>query len=74
MELHTKVNTHKERNTVKENSHGLIKAHSLEISSITIFMVLVFMNGLMAEYILEIGRTIKWKVMEPSHGQMAESM
>lgn len=74
MELHMKGNTHKEKSMVKVNLHGLIKALLLVISSITIFTVLVFMNGLTAESTLVTGRTTRWKVMVPSPGLMAESM
>lgn len=59
-----------EKNMEKELSHGLIRVPSQVNFKITILMVMVFMNGLMEEYTREIGRTIKWKDMEPSHGQM----
>jgi hypothetical protein len=56
------------------NSHGLIRALTLGNSMITIFMVKVFMNGLMEESSTEIGETIKWRDMVALHGQMEENM
>lgn len=69
-----KVNIHKERSMEKENSPGLTLVHSLAISLTTIFMEVVSMNGQMEEFILVIGKITRWKVMEPSLGQMAENM
>jgi len=69
-----KGNIHKGKNMEKENSHGLIIVHTQEISLITIFMEMVFMNGQMAEFSQEHGEIIKWKDMVHSHGLMEENM
>ena len=69
-----KGHMHRERNMAKANSHGQITVHTLESFMITIFMEVVFMNGLMVEFIQENGEIIKWKGMAHSHGLMVESM
>ena len=51
---------------------GLIGALSLVNFKITILMEMVFMSGQMEEFIRVIGRTIKWKDMVLSHGQMED--
>ena len=62
------------RNMERELSHGLIRVLSQVNFKITILMVMEFMNGQMEEFIKEIGKTIKWKDMEPLHGQMEDYM
>lgn len=64
----------REESTEMESSFGLTKACLLEISWIIIFMVQVFMNGLMEEYLMEIGKTIRWMVMEHLPGLMEGAM
>lgn len=74
MELPMKVNIHKERSTEKESLLGLTIVLTPENSLTITSMDLVSMNGLMEESILETGKTIRWRVMELSRGQMAENM
>jgi hypothetical protein len=57
----------------RESSHGLTTAPTQETSLITTSMAVVFTSGLMEEFTLETGRTIRWKVMELSPGQMEEN-
>jgi hypothetical protein len=73
MGLLTMAITPKEKNTVKENSPGLIIAHLMENSTITIFMVQAYMNGQMVGYSQASGRTTKWRAMAPLPGLMAEN-
>jgi hypothetical protein len=71
---HMKVNIIKARSMVMVNSLGLIRALILVSSTITTFMDKEFMSGLMEESSMEIGRTIKWKVMVVSLGLMVGNM
>ena len=71
---HMKANIFKVKSTDTGNLPGLIKALTLESFMTTIFMDKVFMNGLMEEFLMEIGEIIKWRVMDVSHGQMEENM
>ena len=67
-----KVNTFKERNTVKDNSHGLMEAPLLDSLSITILKDKANTTGLTVENSMDPGKTIKWKVVVFSPGLMAE--
>ena len=51
---------------------GQIKVLLQENFKTTISMGMEFMNGLMAEFIREIGRTIKWKAMGHLLGLMED--
>ena len=57
----------------KENSNGLIRALSKEISTKTTSKVPENTGGPMVESTTDNGSTIKWKAMELSPGLMAES-
>ena len=73
MAPHTKANTSRERSTERASSHGLTIAPTLVISMITTSMGPESMSGLTAVFSQESGATTRWRVMEPSHGLMAES-
>ena len=62
-----------ERNTEKELSLGLTKVPSQENSKTTILMGTEYTSGQMGEFTKGTGRTIKWKDMELSRGQMEDS-
>ena len=57
----------------KENSYGLIKAHTMATFIKIIFMEKVNTSGQMEESIRENGLTTKWKELEHSHGVMEDA-
>jgi len=59
---------------VKENSNGLIRAHSKVISMKTTLKELENIGGPMAESTMDNGSTIKWKALVLSLGLTEESM
>ena len=69
-----KVNTHKEKSMEKENSLGLMEAPTMGNFMITILKDMVFMSGLMAEFLMESGVIIRWKGMGLLLGLMEENM
>ena len=74
MEHHLKVNMHKVKSMVQVSLCGLIEVLLMENSMKIIFAGKEYMNGQMAEYIMEIGKTIKWKGMAHLHGRTVENM
>jgi len=74
MELVTKVIMLMERNTAMGGSHGLMEAHMMDSSLITISMDRESTNGQMVDSMKVIGRIIKWKEEEFLHGLTIEDM
>ena len=63
-----------ERSMERENSYGLITAPTLETFLTIIYRELEFMNGLMEEYSMVIGKIIRCKDMELLPGLMEGGM
>ena len=72
MALDIKENTSKARNMVKANSHGLMEAHLLDSSLITISKDRVSTIGPMEENSTDLGKTIRWREVVFSRGQTEE--
>ena len=69
-----KGNTNTGLRMAKVNLLGQMVANSLDSLSITTFMALVYMSGMMVESIRVIGETTKWKAMVRLRGLMAGNM
>ena len=63
----------KAKSMERESLHGQTTAPTQETSLITTSTAVVFTSGLMEEFTLETGRTIRWRAMELSPGQMEEN-
>lgn len=74
------VNINKEKKMERENLLGQMDLSTIVYNKIDmkeilvkmIFMDMVFINGLMEEFMRESGNTIKWMDMENLFGQMAD--
>jgi len=64
----------KVRSMEQDASHGLMEV-LIQVSFMrTILKALVYINGQMAENMMVLGKTIKWKGMVFLHGLMVENM
>lgn len=74
MVLDMRDNITKEKNMVKVNFIGQIIHLMKESSQIIIYMVKIFINGVMAVYSMVNGKIIKWRVQEYLVGLMVENI
>ena len=74
MVLDTMVNMYKVKNTVKENSLGLMEALIMENSSKITFKEKESIIGPMVVSMTDSGKIIRWKATASSHGQMVVVM